>query len=138
MGSTNADRPDIVPGRSADDIILGGPDQYFDPTAFVLQPAGYLGNAPRNFLQGPGQVNLDVSFAKEFPISLISEEARLDFRFETFNLFNHANFNIPVTGRTIYTATSTTASNAILAGAGKIDRTRSDSRKIQFGLKLTF
>lgn len=138
VGSTNADRPDIAPGRKASDIVLGGPDLYFDPTAFMLQPAGYLGNAPRNFLQGPGQVNLDVSFAKEFKVSLINEGSRLDFRFETFNLFNHANFNIPVTGRTIYTATATTASNAILAGAGKIDRTRSDSRKIQFGLKLTF
>ena len=45
--TTGLDRPDLAPGRTADSAVLGRPDQWFDPTAFVLQPQGTLGNSPR-------------------------------------------------------------------------------------------
>ncbi|MSO19231.1 MAG: hypothetical protein EXQ56_02020 [Acidobacteria bacterium] len=137
-----ADRPDIVPGRTPEDIILGGPDKYFDTSAFTVQNVGLLGTSPRNFLQGPGQVNLDLSLAKEFNAPILGESGRLDFRFEMFNIFNHPNFNIPVAGRTVFTATENAPLPGVAAArppaAGSIDRTRSDARKIQFGLKLNF
>jgi hypothetical protein len=147
------DRPDLLPGFSASDIILGGPDQYFNTAAFGLPAAGFLGSSGRNQFAGPGQVNLDFSLAKEFKISALGEAGRADFRFEVFNIFNHPNFNIPVGGRTVYTATATSPNPAqfpgallpsqvpaanIPGGAALIDRTRGDPRKIQFGLKLNF
>lgn len=53
-GNTSGqDRPNLQPGVDPDSLILGNPTQYFDPTGFVLQPAGFLGNAGRNVLTGP-------------------------------------------------------------------------------------
>ncbi len=134
----NADRPDLVPGRKPSDIILGGPNRYFDPTAFSIQPAGFLGTASRNFLQGPGQANVDFSLIKEIALPFLGEGGRMDFRMEFFNVLNRANFNIPVGGRTVYTANEISAPSTPQATAGSIDRTRGDARKIQFGLKLAF
>jgi hypothetical protein len=53
-GNTSGeDRPNLRPGVNPEDLILGRPDQYYDPSGFVLQPAGFLGNAGRNRLTGP-------------------------------------------------------------------------------------
>jgi hypothetical protein len=141
----DADRPDLAPGRTPDDIILGGPDKYFDPTAFQIQPLGYLGNAGRNFLYGPGQANLDFSIAKDFPFAYLGEGGRFEFRTEVFNLLNRANFFIPE-ARTVYTATETSppdtnrtaAQETPLSTAGQISRTRGTARQIQFALRMTF
>jgi hypothetical protein len=69
---------------------------------------------------------------------MLGEAGRLDFRFEVYNVANRANFGIPVGGRTVYTANETSATLTPQATAGTIDRTRSDARKIQFGLKLVY
>jgi hypothetical protein len=42
------DRPNFAPGFTHETTVLGGPDQYFNPDAFVLQPAGFLGNVGRS------------------------------------------------------------------------------------------
>jgi hypothetical protein len=55
--------------------------------------AGQFGNEGRNVLRGPGLVDLDLSMLKTWQIS---EEAHLQFRFEVFNILNHANFGLPV------------------------------------------
>ena len=47
------DRPSLAPGRTPESAILGTPEQWFDPTAFVLQPAGTYGNLGRGALVGP-------------------------------------------------------------------------------------
>ena len=47
------DRPSFAPGRGGGDAVLGSPDQWFDPAAFVLQPAGTPGNVGRGDLIGP-------------------------------------------------------------------------------------
>jgi len=97
-------RPNIVgtPHRS------GGKDsdwikQYFtsaDGSAFFSQPADYtLGNAPRTWgaVRDPGSDNADLSLFKEFGMSSIREGMRLEYRFETFNTFNHPQFCPPDT-----------------------------------------
>jgi hypothetical protein len=132
------DRPDLIAGRKPGDIILGEPNRYFDPTAFVIQPVGLLGTASRNMLQGPGQANVDFSLTKEFPLPWLGEEDHLEFRTEVFNLLNRANFYIPVNGRTVYTADETRANSTPLSTAGSIDRTLGSSRQLQFALKLIF
>ncbi len=141
----NADHPDVVAGRSASDIILGGPDRYFDPTAFSVQPIGFLGTSGRNQYMGPNQVNVDLSLTKEAALGMLGESGKIEFRAEMFNMLNHANFNIPVAGRTVYTATPTAptdvaASSAVpLETAGRIDRTINQTgRNFQLALKLIF
>jgi outer membrane receptor protein involved in Fe transport len=134
----NADHPDAVAGRDADSIILGGPDRFFDPSAFTVQPVGFLGTSGRNQLTGPSQVNVDLSLTKEARLGVLGEQGKLEFRAEMFNLFNHANFNIPVNGRTVFTANETAATLTPLATAGQIDRTVSSNRQVQLALKLIF
>ena len=136
--ASSADRPNMVAGRNASNIILGDPNKYFDPLAFTIQPVGTLGNASRNYLNGPRQVNLDFSLAKDIPLNRLGENTRLEFRGEFFNVLNHANFSIPVEGRTIYTADPNNANTTPLSSAGQITRTRGDARQVQFALKLTF
>jgi hypothetical protein len=66
------------------------------------------GTLPRNYLRGPGAINLDFELSKT---TAITERVKLEFRTEFFNLFNHANFyypntniNSPVFGQMVATA----------------------------------
>ena len=76
-------------------------DRFFNTDAYVLQPPGTFGNAGLNMITGPGINNWDFSIFKDFSLpwfgrgsnSLAGESARLQFRAEFFNLFNHTQFN---------------------------------------------
>lgn len=122
-----SDRPNLLPGKS-NHPVLGGPNKYFDPTAFALPPAGFYGNLGRNTMLSPGLANLDFTLTKLIPVS---ERIKVDFRAEFFNLLNRANFGLP--GNTIFNS-----SGAIVGNAGRITSTVTTSRQIQFGLKLLF
>jgi hypothetical protein len=51
-----------------------------------------IGNAPKDVFRGPGINNFDISIVKNFPFS--SNESRfVQFRFETYNAFNHTQFS---------------------------------------------
>ena len=103
---------------------------WFNPCAFVLPPAGQLGNASRAPLSGPDFVNTDFSIIKQF--ALPREGMGLNFRVEIFNLFNHAQFATP-------NSTSSLGTPDINAsGFGAINATVNNPRLVQFGLKLTF
>jgi hypothetical protein len=99
------------------------PAQWFDKSLFSVPTGFKFGNMPRNAVIGPGLQAFDLALQKDFSLS---EAARLQFRWESFDLFNHPNFNIP--NRT-YTPTSTSF--------GKITSAQ-DPRVMQFALRLTF
>jgi len=129
-----AEYPDLAPGRS-NNPILGDPARYFDPSSFVLQPAGFYGNLGRNTLIGPGLVKVDYSLNKQFRIT---ERAALELRAEAFNLFNHPNFSIP-SQRTVFSGVNATTGLAIpVTSAGLITTTQGSSRQLQLGLKVIF
>ena len=123
------ERPNLKPGRS-NNPILGGPDRYWDVTAFELGPLNQRGNLGRNTLIGPNLVNVDVSLVKSFDIA---EGKSLQFRAETFNMPNHPNFAAP----SLRTAFNN-ANGVPLPTAGVISSTVTRPRQIQFGLKLTY
>jgi hypothetical protein len=125
-----AQRPDIVPGRSYESAITGNIERYVDPTAFQLPPENSYGNSGRNVLEGPGLVTFDLGLFKN---TTIGERVRLQFRAEAFNLFNHANFAIP-DNFTIFVDANSTVPGTF----GRITRTTTTSRQIQFGLKLIY
>jgi len=125
-----APRPNLKAGRTADDIILGQQGKWFDPTAFELPPTGQLGNIGRNVLYGPNLRNVDFSVIKDTPIPSISEQFRVQFRAEFFNIFNHANYLSPIAGVFVN-------GGAPNPTAGQIT-TVSPMRQIQFALKLVF
>jgi|SRR5580692_6788935 hypothetical protein len=122
----NPVRPSWNP-NFAGPVILGRPNQYFNPNAFIQPLPGTHGNVGRNILQAPGLTETDLSVTKLFSFS---ERLRLQFRTEVFNLFNHTNFNAP--NPVVYAS----ATGGPSPTAGVITATSTTSRQIQFGLKL--
>lgn len=126
-GSVIIERPDLLPGKSANPV-LGGPDRYFDATVFVPSQRGFYGSVGRDTLIGPGLVNFNFSLLKS---TAIRERMNLQFRAEFFNLFNRANFSTP--------QNQIFDQNGRLQGsAGRIRNTDTSARQIQFALKLVF
>jgi len=126
--SRNPVRPSWNPSFTGQ-VIGGGANQYFNPTAFIQPLPGTYGNVGRNVLQGPGLATTDFSLARKFHLS---EKVGLQFRAEFFNLLNRANLNTP--NPVVYTA----ATGGPSPTAGVITSTATTSRQIQFGLKLMF
>jgi hypothetical protein len=122
----NPDRPSLNPSFTGP-VILGSPNEWFNPNAFVLPAAGTYGNLGRGTFIGPGLADLDLSVFKD---TVVAERTTLQFRAEFFNALNRANFGTP--NATVF------AGGAINASAGLITSTATTSRQIQFGLKLIF
>ena len=122
----DSQRPDLNPGKS-NNPVLGNPNQWFDPLAFGLPPAGFFGNLGRNTVSGPGVTSIDFSLNKN---TQLREATHLQFRAEFFNMANHPNFRTP--------STAIFSSRGRLGDAGRITGTRTSGRQIQFGLKLQF
>jgi hypothetical protein len=79
------------------------PARWFNTAAFLpvnQMTQGQFGNAGRNILVGPGFSQLDLSLMKRFRIR---ENVSLEFRAESFNVFNHTSFT--ALGTTVGTST---------------------------------
>jgi hypothetical protein len=96
--------------------------QQINPSCFVAPPVGQLGNAGRVPVVGPDYVNTDFSVIKQFALP---REMGLNFRAEFFNLFNHAQFGLPV-------------NDVSASGFGSVNSTVNNPRLVQLALKLTF
>jgi len=121
-GVVNTLRPDV----NGPITIIGDVERWFDTSVFTS--ATHFGNVGRNVIVGPGFNNIDFSVIKTFELG---ETARLQWRSEIFDLFNHANFGRP--GNVVGTPSF-----------GRITNTRfptgesGSSRQIQFALKFLF
>lgn len=135
-GASGTQRPDLVPGVS---LTPGGGRrvaEWINPAAFKT-PAGEFGDAPRNLLRGPGTWQIDLGVSKTFPLW---ERARLQFRSEFYNIFNHPQLGQP----------QATFNPANTNGFGSITTTENLSvspitpvgsgtpREMQFALRLNF
>jgi hypothetical protein len=90
------------------------------------------GNVGRNILRGPGLVNLDTSLFKNNSFRRISETFNAQLRFEVFNLYNRANFQLPpITNDNIFTA-----AGGLDPNGGVINSTVTTSRQLQLALKI--
>ena len=128
------DRAQLVAGCSP---ALSGPAQarltaFFKTSCFTKPPvigndhvATGFGNSPIGFLKGPRQTNVDASLSRTFGFTKWNRELAVTFRAESFNLFNHAQFQDPDTE-----LTSTTF--------GQIRSTAVNARILQFALNLHF
>jgi hypothetical protein len=119
-------RPDLV-GNPYGDITT--PFQYFNTAAFAQVPANAAGVAlragttPRNYLIGPGVMDVDFSTFKDFHVT---ERVVTQFRAEFFNLTNTPQFVQPDI-------------NLTDGNFGKLTSTRVGSeREVQLALKVTF
>jgi hypothetical protein len=106
------------------------PNRWFDPTAFATPALYTFGNCGRDILTGPGTHEIDMNLEKNTYLS--EERSRyLQFRVETFNLFNTPQFNNP-------NASIGSPTVGTISAAGQpADFTRT-SRQIQLALKFYF
>jgi hypothetical protein len=127
--TNTADPSQRAERTGADPYAVTGGQSYrtwLNPAAFT-EPAPYTyGNERRNDLVGPPFKNVDFNVSKDFALS---ETAKLQFRSEFFNFFNHTNYGIP-------------NNNVLSGGFGSITQTANGGlytgREIQFALKVMF
>jgi hypothetical protein len=132
-GNTTDQRPDLVPG-----VPLTPPGgatiaQWINPAAFTVPATGTFGDAPRDVARGPGAWQMDFGIGKRISLT---ERARLEFRSEFFNIFNHpqyglpqATFGVPGFGSIIQTVNTTTPVSPVGSGT---------PREIQFSARVRF
>lgn len=114
--SGEIDNPTIARWFDATLATAPGTAAWGTPTVFTF------GNGGRNVLRGPGRTNVDFSLFKNFQIT---ERFKLQFRSELFNIFNHAQFDLP----------NSAVGNP---SAGIITALIGPPRQVQFALRLTF
>ncbi len=141
-------------------VIIGKPNEWFNPFMFGEAPLGTVGNAPRNMLRQPGLGNWDFSIVKDTRLGFLGEGGNLQFRAEFFNIMNRANFlmlGTSTTAAAVYSGSTTINSytpvggvqtfcsgttscpiQAPLGTAGAITNTSTTARQIQLALKLYF
>jgi hypothetical protein len=141
-GVTLSPRPDVNPGVP---LVLYGAQhpggKIFNRAAFTAAPAGRQGNLGRNVLRGFGASQADVALHRQFPVT---EQVRLGFRAEVFNVFNHPNFGnpnntltSPLFGRSTQTLANSLGSGGANGGLNPLYQI-GGPRSVQFGLKLQF
>jgi hypothetical protein len=128
------DRPSLVPGRTTEDAVLGTPEQWFDPTAFVLQPAGTVGDTGRGAFEGPDLRVLDLALVKRIRWSTLGPAGLVELRLEAFNVFNRANFSTP----SLLAFAGTSDDEAPLPTFGRIRQTATSARQVQLGVRVQF
>jgi len=91
-GRSSVSRPDLAGDpQSASCTPTPGPGPLlFNPCAFAAPRGLTFGSTPRNFLNLPYRTNFDMGIFKRFAIK---ESAAVEFRWETFNTFNHTQFS---------------------------------------------
>ncbi|MGB7599986.1 MAG: carboxypeptidase regulatory-like domain-containing protein [Candidatus Sulfotelmatobacter sp.] len=92
INNYGVDEPQYTPGSLNLNSNPRNGDSYFNTSLFSLQPLGAPGNARRRFFYGPGIDNYDMALLKTVKLT---EPKSLQFRFEGFNVFNHAQFYGP-------------------------------------------
>ncbi len=136
-GNSGTLRPNLVSGVSLRPQGARTRAQWINPLAFTAPAAGTFGDAPRNFLPGPGTWQMDTGIAKTFPLG---ERANLEFRSEFFNVLNHPQLGQPLAtfgqagfGSIINTVNLNTAIVSPITPVGS-----GTPREIQFALRLEF
>jgi carboxypeptidase family protein/TonB-dependent receptor-like protein len=102
------------------------------PFALPYSAAGvaHFGNLPRNAIYGPGFGDTDLSIIKNIKLQ---GSARVQLRFEAFNLFNQANLGQP--GRT---ATFGSTSFGVISNTRFPTGDSGSARQLQFAAKFLF
>jgi len=154
----NEYRPDLVTDRKvtqgrSNRAVNTGYVNYINYSAFVLPPvkdfAGNIlspfGSARRNPGRSPAFYETDLDLNKRFNIG--SERAKLEFRAEAYNVFNHTNLYLPgnITGaQGVTTATAGTGGSVPVStitgnptGGGQITSTF-QPRIMQLALKVIY
>jgi hypothetical protein len=136
---------DFSVSKSMVNLPVFGPTlEWFDPSTISMPvlsqfradgEPGMFGYMGRNTLHGPGRNNWDIALLKNFSLPL--EHSVLQFRLETYNIFNHTQYETIQAG-----CGSTTPYGAGCVGAQNVGNgfvtSAWNPRQIQLGLKFMF
>jgi len=116
-------------------MINGGPGGSSSTAAFTTPSGTASGNAPRNFVRGFGAQQFNLALRRDFhPVERMS----LQFRAETFNIFNHPNFGyVDPTLTDAQFGRATKMLNASLGAMSSLYQ-QGGARSMQFSLHLAF
>jgi hypothetical protein len=133
--ATAASHPDLAGNPKAGFTPTQDPSErgplFYNPQAYTFPTGLTVGNVGRNTLTLPGRINFDFGLFKRFAIN---ERAGFEFRAETFNIFNHTQYNaINSSLGTPLTAGGTFAGTNFLHLSGT-----HDPRRMQLGLRFYF
>jgi hypothetical protein len=90
VNGVGVDLPDVAPGPLQINRNPRNGKAYFNTSLFQVAPLGSPGDAKRRFFYGPGIDNWDLALLKTIPFT---ESRSLELRLETFNTFNHTQFD---------------------------------------------
>jgi hypothetical protein len=115
--------------------LNGGPGVGSATAAFTLPTSGQAGDAPRNFVRGFGENQINLAARRTFNIH---DSLKLQFRAETFNILNHPNFGY--VDPTLTDATFGQATQMLNSSLGTVaaQYQQGGPRSMQFALKLLF
>jgi hypothetical protein len=122
--------PSNTGGGSRADIVPGVPryptsqtvNEWFNPAAFATPALYTYGDAGRNSLRGPDEIDVDSAIEKKFPIT---EAQYVEMRIEFFNMLNHPQFDVP-------------QANVSEGNAGTITSTSNTARQLQGSIRFVF
>lgn len=96
----------------------GNPYRQFDTSAFTIPLPGSIGlESGRNYMQGPGINNVNLSLQKSIPIG---ERRQLQLRVDAFNAFNHVQFSGVNNTLNVKSLTDPTPTNLPFDAAGNL------------------
>jgi hypothetical protein len=127
------ERPSLNPNFTGP-LIVGKVNEWYNPNAFMLQPVGQVGNAPRGMITGPGLFDMDVTLMKSTKIRKLGESSSLEIRGDFFNVFNHTNLGLPSGG----VFTGTVGNGVVSSTAGVISTGVGTARQLQFSARFVF
>jgi hypothetical protein len=143
MGLTGSNADSVIPNSSNRPDLNGSisypkkPGEWFDTSAFsapaCLAGPDCYGTLGHNLVRGPGRDDWNLSLNKNFVLSE-SRGSRIEFRAESFNTWNHTQFEGDYNNGGInanYCAAGPTCSFGVVSKAF-------DPRVFQLGLKLIF
>ena len=129
-GNTSSpQRPNVVSGQPVVPAVQGISD-WVNPAAFAVPANGTFGNAGRNLVRAPGLWQLDTALMKNI---LLTEQVRLIFRTEAFNIFNKAQYGLPNANFSNLASFGQITSEANATGIGV-----GTPRELEFALRLQF
>ncbi len=124
VNTHSLDLPDFTPGPLNLNHHPQNGLSYFNTSLFTPNVLGTPGTASRRFFYGPGMFNSDLALLKSFRLN---ESKALEFRLETFNTFNRAQFFGPA-------AVNGDKSSSLFGGVVNA----APPRLMQAAVKLTF
>jgi hypothetical protein len=101
---------------------IGTKQPWFDTTSFSQPVGAVFGNMGQNVYSGPGQLTMNTSVFRSFPVR---DSVSLQLRMDAFNSLNHPTFANP--------STSLTSTNF-----GQVTSTTGAARTLQFASTVSF